>query len=145
MLLNLPPPSPMAQRRRDRLFGGPHYQHAPEEKALKERSLHTLDGYLADYASTNQSVKKEVPPDRLLVVRTDRLRDSAPLIARFLDIDESDLDLSRVHEFKTSKKHGILANMDPDFVDEKVRAHCSDLLREYFPEIGGIRDAMHSL
>jgi hypothetical protein len=143
MLLNLPPPSPVAKLRRDRLFGGPQYRHAPEEKALEDRSLHTLDGYLADYANTNRSVKKEIPADRLLVIRTDKLRESLPLIAQFLDIGENQLNLDRAHEFKTDKKHGILANIDPDFVDEKVRVHCSDLLREHFPEIRSIRDALH--
>lgn len=145
MLSNLPPPSPKAKIRRDRLFGGGRFRHAAEEKALEERGLHTLDGLLADYAETNKKIEKVIPADRLLVVRTDRLRQCIPSIARFLDIPEEKLDANRSHEFKTSKKHGLLKNMDRDFVDEKVRTHCSDLLGKYFPEIGGISDVMDRL
>ena len=145
MLSNLPRPSSWAKSRRDRLFGGSQFRHSPEEKALEEAGLYTLDGLLSDYAKTSKSIEDAIPQDRLLVVRTDQLGESVPAIARFLGIEEDKLDTRKSHQFRTSKKHGFLKNMDPDFVDEKVRTHCSELLEKYFPHISGVRDVMDRL
>jgi len=144
-MLNNPTTSELAQRRKDLIFRADQYSHVPEEEVLRERGLHTLDGFLADYAETNASIAGSIPADRLLVVRTDYLGESVTAIARFLDVPEELLDLEKSHTYQARKKYGILANMDPGFVDAKVRAHCADLLADSFPEIQSIHDVMPKL
>jgi hypothetical protein len=139
-MLNHPSTSKLAVRRKNRVFRTDQYSHGPEEAVLAEWGLPPLDGLLADYAETNTSITSALPSERLLVVRTDRLAESAAHIAGFLGISESRLDLAKSHEYKATKKYGILANIDPDFVDARVRAHCGQLLAQSFPEISGIRD-----
>ena len=49
------------------------YQHAPEDQLLKEMGFYALDCYLAHWTRHNAGVLDRVPPERLLVVRTDQI------------------------------------------------------------------------
>lgn len=124
------------------VMGGENFHHAPEEEELRKLELHTLDGYLSNYAESTADILRSTPEERRLVVRTDRIRDSAQDIAGFLDIPGELLDTSRSHAFKARKKHGVLARIDPDFIDEKVRTHCHDLISRFFPDIRSVRDVL---
>ena len=126
--------------RANRLFGADRYRHAPQEQVLKEKGLHTLDGYLADYAKATLATIDSLPAERVLVVRTDRLRNSLAEMAEFLGVPESLLDSRRSHRFRARAKHGILLQIDPDFIEQKVKLHCGELLRRYFPDIRSIAD-----
>jgi len=128
------------RERADVRFQADRYEHAPQERLLKEKGLHTLDGILSSYAESTYEVLDSVPADRLLVVRTDRLRDSLPEIAEFLGVPESMLDSGRSHSYKAKRKYGVLLDLDHDFVDRKVQEHCGRMLSQFFPEIGSIRD-----
>jgi hypothetical protein len=138
-LMNNPLEGPAIERA-NLIFRADIYQHAPQEAALAEKGLHTLDGYLADYAHATLEAIDSLPDDRLLVIRTDRLRDSLGDIAEFLEVPESLLDPGRSHKFKAKKKHGVLLDLDTEFVDQKVNLYCGELLARYFPEIGSIAD-----
>ncbi len=48
-------------------------EHPPEEQALRERGLFTVDAYLSYWARHNREVLETVPSSRLLVVRTDQM------------------------------------------------------------------------
>ena len=139
------PPTGRVRERADRIFRTDQYSHAPEEQLLKEKGLDTLDGILADYAQAIYSVLDAVPADRLLVVRTDRLRDSLPAISEFLGVPESMLDSGRSHSYKAKRKYGVLWSLDHEFVDRKVHEHCARMLSTYFPEIRSLRDVEERL
>ena len=74
-----------------------------------------------------------------------KIRESVADIANFVGVRADLLDTSRSHAFKATKRFGVLARMDSDFVDAKVREHCADLMSEYFPEIRSVRDVMTRL
>lgn len=139
-MLNHPPENDLQRRRRDAIFRADEYRHGPDDEPLRERGLHPLDGLLADYAEANAGIVASIPAQRLLIIRTDQLGKSATALAQFLEIPEDVLDVSRSHAYKSPKKYGVLASMDPDYVDARVKAHCADLLREHFPEIRSIMD-----
>jgi hypothetical protein len=130
----------VARERADLIFRADRYRHSAAERLLEVNGLHTLDGYLADYAQATVGAIDELPADRVLVVRTDRLRDSLAEMANFLGIPVSSLDAGRSHRFKAKKKHGVLTSLDAEFVDQKVKLHCGELLERYFPEIRTIAD-----
>lgn len=127
------------------VMGDGRFRHAPEERELLELELHTLDGYLSNYAASTADILQSTPADRCLVIRTDKIRESVADIANFVGVRADLLDTSRSHAFKATKRFGVLARMDSDFVDAKVREHCADLMSEYFPEIRSVRDVMTRL
>lgn len=127
------------------VMGEDRFSHAPEEEELRELGLHTLDGYLSNYAETTAQVLRAIPSERLLVVRTDRIRESVGEIADFLGILKELLEPDRSHAFKAKRKFGVLARMNPDFVDAKVKQHCLEIVREFFPEVQSISDVLPRL
>lgn len=139
------PPTGRVRERADVVFRADRYQHAPEERLLAEKGLHTLDGILSEYAITTFDVIDSVPEDQLLVVRTDRLRDDVAKIADFLEIPEESLDSARSHSYKAKRKYGVLLELDRGFVDAKVQQHCGEVLSRYFPEIGSLTDIRERL
>ena len=126
---------PHWQPYRDLRFGAlATAEHPPQERALAERGLHTLDGYLTHWASHNQRVIDTVPDGRLLVVRTPEIGPRAGDIATHVGVPVETLDASRSHEFKAAGKFAILDELDREYLDDRVRHHCGPLLDRYFSD-----------
>lgn len=110
------------------------YPHPPEEVALKERNLFSLDGYFSSWAETNRTVLDQVPPNRLFVVRTDRISATCDEIAAFIGVPRRPEHKLKSHTFKASKKFGVLQLIDPDHLQRRMTAHCSDLVDRFFTD-----------
>jgi hypothetical protein len=123
------------------VYGDGPFLHAPEEKALKNRRLYTLDAYLSSWAARNSRVLATVPPERLFVVRTDRIRQSAHEIADFAGLPRRAIRLHRTHEFRNPGKLPIIREIDRDFLERKVEQHCRPLMTQFFPEIKSVDDS----
>jgi Sulfotransferase domain len=128
-------------RLRDFRFGSGAFTHQPEEQILKEKGLHTVDGYLSYWAMHNHNVLAQVPAHRLLVVRTQQIRQRAYEIADFAGLPRSCVDLSRTHSFKNPEKFNLLHQVDRRFLEDKMEKHCGRLMRRFFPEINSLEDA----
>jgi hypothetical protein len=105
-----------------------------EDRALQERGLYPLDGYLASWATRNQLALDAVPAGRLLVVPTDQLGDRVVDIATFAGIDPATLDRSRSHQFLAPVKYGILDDLDQAYLRDRIEAHCRPLIDRFFPD-----------
>jgi hypothetical protein len=116
---------------REARFGG--FSHSPHERVLAERGLFPIDGYLSYWARHNENVLRDVPPERLLVVRTHEIRSSLPRVAEFLSIPPETLDAGRSHSYPAANRFGILKMLDPTFVEDKIHYHCEPLMRRFFP------------
>jgi hypothetical protein len=129
------------QRARDLRFRTGDGRHPEPERALAERGLYTLDGYLSCWAAHNRRVMAAVPRDRLLVVRTREIGRSLPAIAAFLGVPAATLDSSRAHGNRAvdraAGKFNVLPLIDPDYLAGKIREHCGELMAELFPESAG--------
>lgn len=117
------------------------FTHPPEEQLLAVKGLYTLDGYLSYWAEHNQKVIATVPADRLMVVRTDKITQSAHEIACFAGLTAESVRLEKSHAFKAPKKYGILHEIDRDHLEGKVQQYCAPLMQQFFPEIKSIDDA----
>jgi len=115
------------------------FEHEPEEEILKERGLRTLGHYLSHWASHNQTVIDTTPCERLLVVRTDRIRETIPAMEVFLGLPEGTLDPRQSHLHRNPRKLDLLSEMNPEFVRERVATCCGTLMDEYFPELATAR------
>ena len=139
---DLPPPTSEAWSKWARFVYGPGpFVHAPEEQALKRGGIRPLETYLASWAARNGRVLAKVPPERLLVVRTDQIRQRAYEIADFAGLPRRLIRLHRTHEFHNSRKVPLLREIDRDFLERKVEQHCRPLMAQFFPEIKSLDDA----
>jgi hypothetical protein len=120
----------------------PHlFQHVPEEQLLKENGLHTLDGYFSDWTLHNSEVLAKVPAERLLIVRTDQIRNRAFEIADFAGLPRRAVRLERTRQFQNPSKQELICKLDRDFLEAKVQMHCRPLMTRFFPEIKSLDDA----
>ena len=126
---------------RDLVFNRGGFVHAPEEQILREGGFYTLDGYLSGWAAHNGQVLARVPPERLLAVRTDQIRQRAFEIADFAGLPRRVVRLHRTHEFKNPGKTEMIRQLDRHFLERKVEQHCRPLMSKFFPEIKSLDDA----
>ena len=126
---------------RDFAFQRDGFVHAPEERWLRDGGFYTLDGYFSGWAAHNRRVLAAVPPEQLLVVRTDRIRHCAHEIADFAGLPRQVIRPHRTHEFQNPDKKEIIRQLDRDFLERKVEQHCRPLMTQFFPEIKTLDDA----
>ena len=122
-------------------MGSEVFEHAPEERVLQEQGLESLHFHFCRWAWHNAGVLEQVPPSRLLVVRTDEIGKRAFEIAEFAGLPRRVVRVDRAHEFRHPAKQNILAQIDPQFVESAVQKHCRALMARFFPEIKSLRDA----
>lgn len=129
-------PPPVWQQLRDHRFKQNRLPHPPEEQALAKRGLYTLDSYLSYWARHNQDVLKIVPQSRLLIVRTDKISQRFSDIAQFIGVAPQNVEISvaRSHAFKALRKYNVLSEVDAAYLANKIEIHCSDLMRQFFPD-----------
>jgi hypothetical protein len=108
--------------------------HPREEESLADNGLFTLDGYLHSWAERNERALTVVPADRLLVVRTDRLGERLGDIAAFAGVPLESLDATRTHEYAAPERSGLLDQLDPAYVRQRVEHHGRALMERFFPE-----------
>jgi len=127
---------------RDLRFRAHAFTHPPEEAALKERDLYTLDGYLSYWTTHNRTVLDTVPDNRLLVVRTHKISERTPEIAAFAGVPATAANRHRSHANKAKRRLHVLKKIDVVHLHRKVEVLCGPLLREYFPQVSEPRDAL---
>lgn len=126
---------------REYRFRADSFVHPPQELALKERGLYTLDGYLSYWAIHNHEVLSKVPEDRLMIVRTNEITKKAYEIADFAGLNRDCVLTQHSHSFKNPERFHVLREIPQDYLEAKVREYCGPLMARFFPEIKSISDA----
>ena len=112
------------------------FNHAQEEQILADKRLYPLDSYLSYYKERHNQILQTVPPERLLIIKTSEINQSILKMAQFLDISPESLPVNvRANVRRKADKYNLLAQLDRDFVREKVKFHCGELMYQYFPEV----------
>jgi len=117
------------------------YPHRPQEQALADRGLFSLDGCLSFWAWHTQTVLKSVPSERLYVVRTSDLGNEILAMAAFLKVPEDTIDRNAAHSHRAAQKFHVLREVDRSFLEARVQEHCGGLMAVWFPEIRCMADA----
>jgi hypothetical protein len=107
--------------------------HPPEEAVLAEHGFFPLDGYLGDWARRHQRILDAVPPERLLVVRTEDIGPRLADLAAFVDVPVETLDEAQAHGFKARAKFGLLDEIDPAHLQPRIDELCGPVLARLFP------------
>jgi hypothetical protein len=112
------------------------FNHAQEEQILADKRLYPLDSYLSYYKERHNQILQTVPPERLLIIKTSEINQSIPKMAQFLDIPRESLPVNiHANVRRKADKYNLLAQLDRDFVREKVKFHCEEFMCQYFPEV----------
>ena len=115
--------------------------HAPEEQALQQRGLYSLDAFFSHWAARNEQAMAKIPAHRLFIVRTDQLRRRAYELADFAGLPRRAVRPHRTHEYRNPGKLPILREIPRAFLENKVDQHCRPLMTRFFPEIKSLDDA----
>jgi hypothetical protein len=139
-VLHTPSPDPQRAKLREFLYGGKEISYSPAERLLKETGLYPLDHYLRRWTAHNNEVLSKIAARRLLVVRTDQIRERAYEIADFAGLPRSTVRLSRTHAYQNPVPRQIIRELDGNFLEAKIAQHCGPLMRRFFPEIRTLND-----
>jgi Sulfotransferase domain len=96
------------------------------EAPLRDAGLIPIASWFRGWAEANQRVLGAVPPDRLLVVRTEDLDDSVAMLAQFAGVPESTIRL--VHANRNPSPTGLLGAVPASYVVEQARRHCGPIM-----------------
>jgi len=140
-VLHTPSQEPQRVRMRKYVYNGVPATYAAEERVLKATGLYPVENYLARWAAHNEKVLATIPPERLLVVRTEQIGARALEIADFAGLPRGTLRLHRTHEYRNPVQREIIRELDPKFLEQKVERHCRPLMKRFFPEIESLADA----
>jgi len=93
-----------------------------------------VDAGLRYWSTTNSFVLEHLPADRSLIVRTRELSQSLPSLAAFtgVPVDTLEPQLSRLNTGE--RKYHLLQIVDRDLLADLAAKHCSDLMREFYPD-----------
>jgi len=122
-------------------FATANDRHGPHDAVLEELGMPSLDGWLGAWRRHNTTALAALRADRLLVVRTDELTPRRHEIAAFAGIAREHVRDDVAAKGLARARHGVLARLDPAWVEDRVAAHCGPLLQRYFPGLRTMRDA----
>jgi hypothetical protein len=126
----------------DFFYGPEKYRYSIEKKLFSEKKLYSLDSHLAVWAKHNNMALSLIPSDRLLMIRLKDISKSVGNLAKFLGVPEETINLNRSHKFKAVNDAGLLYRIDRDFLEERVKFHCHEIMQRFYPEIKGLEDAV---
>jgi len=114
---------------RDLCYGAPPETHPRQEKALEPYNLHTLAGFLRYWGWHNQTVLKNVPDHRLLLVPTSALNDAIAKIGDVFGVDPQTLERPGRRN-QSSTRNDILAEVDEEYVRALTEKHCGKAIEQ---------------
>ena len=106
--------------------------YTSEETLLEENDLASLDAYLSQYAEHYRLVEKNIPQDRMLIIRMDEISHKNTEIAQFLGIKAS--KIIPEHSNSQPNKAAFIDQLDQYFVTQKIWRHCQGLIEKFYPE-----------
>lgn len=123
-------------------FGAAHDSYSPHDRFLRRLGLPSVDCYLRAWSRHNDRALCSVPAERLLVVRTARISAQLEQIAEFAGVPAKHIDPGFCVQGRTRTRHGMLAQVDAAYLEDRAAAHCGALMRRFFPELRSARDAL---
>jgi hypothetical protein len=111
-------------------YGHTSNEYLPEDGALASMDLPAVGVLMRVWAESNSRLLLEVPPDRLLVVRTEDIDASGERIARFCSVDSSELCIGDRN--LAPLRQGILAGVPPAHAVHQAELHCASLMERFW-------------
>jgi hypothetical protein len=115
-----------------RLRQGIH--HSPHEAEIAAHGFAPIATRLAAWSARIERVTAAVPPERLLILRTDRISSKLGDLAMFAGVPLATLDTGTAWSFRTPQRFGLLTTVDRAYLDDLVQLHCQPHLGRIFGE-----------
>jgi hypothetical protein len=109
----------------------PPTQH---DAPLVDLGFPSLAAYFQLWSSHNAQVLKSVPPEKLFVLKTREITSRMNELACWVGVAPEMLRADRGWLAAAPKKHGVLASMDPSYVEDTAMNFCADLMERFFPD-----------
>jgi hypothetical protein len=110
----------------DTYLGSTERRFPPEEEELRRLDLYPLANYVRSWRDQVTAVVRDIPPEQLLVLRTDALSISAATVGRFLDLPVEAIAVDQAHSYQAPRRHHVLDRLPPDYarqlIETEVRA-----------------------
>jgi len=87
------------------------------ERPLRDINYPSLNTFVADWLYVHATPFRHVPRDRRLILETEKISQSLPQLASFLDIPVATLLTSKDHANKTRTRLGILERLPGHYLD----------------------------
>jgi len=100
----------------------------PEEAGLHDSGLFPLTAYLRYWAELSAAVVRDVPADRLCILRTEDLDDADARLAAFVGVDPS--TILPAHSNHNERRTGVLRAVADEWIVELATEHCAPLMRQ---------------
>jgi hypothetical protein len=130
-----------ARRYLEFYFEAKHVEYSPHDAFLAQRGLLSVDCYLQAWSRHNERALATVPSERLLVVGTTEISQRLPQIAAFAGIPAERIRAGFRREGAARATHGMLDQIDPGYLQDRVATHCGALMQRFFPDIRSRQDA----
>jgi hypothetical protein len=111
-------------------YGRDDEPRRPEEAALHDAGLWPIASYLRYWAELPAQVVRDVPAERLCIVRTEDLDHVNERLAMFVDVDPS--TIITVHANHNETRTGLLTRVPVEHIEELVDQHCAPLMARYW-------------
>jgi hypothetical protein len=110
-----------------------HYrddEFTDHDRVLQQDGLRPVRSYLRSWVERNEEVIRVVPPERLLVVRTEDLDHSTATLACFAGVPED--SVTTAHANENPNRTGVLGRVDRNFVVACADDLCAELMETYW-------------
>ena len=113
---------------REARFAG--HEFSSHDQPLRDAGLYPLAGFLSWWTRHNQIVLDAVPPERLLIVKTNDIGPRAPQIASFLGADPRKINLKNSHRLKGLGLFDPPGLLDDGYLTEQIERFCGPMVRQ---------------
>jgi hypothetical protein len=108
------------------------YAFQPGEEAFRDAGLFPIRAYLSAWGRHYRHAVEVIPPERLLVVRTNEIANSAERLGAFLDVDPDSIDVQEGHQAANDRRFHMVERIDPGLLDRTVHDCCADVMDRWF-------------
>lgn len=106
----------------DQYLGGEQKRFTSQENVLRELDLYPLHHYVRYWREEPEAIVRRLASRDLLLLRTEELTMSVRVIADFVGVSATTVAADRSHSYRASRKHEVLAALDPGYVDRVIGA-----------------------
>jgi DNA-binding XRE family transcriptional regulator len=114
------------------LFGIDQKLFDDKEAFIGEFSHH-IDGFLSYWADANARIIEALPMERSLTIRIAEISSRLDEMAQLAEVEKRTLNPLAAHQNKSFRKHSILMQYDPVFLEGKFELHCAQVMERFFP------------
>lgn len=123
-------------------YGMDNHAYTSADQPLKDVGLFPLAAYLNAWRRNYELALEQIPAERRLDVYTRELSQKFARIAAFVGADASRLDPTHANRDSAKGDAPFFFEIDRDYFAEQVDRLCNPLLRQLFPDITRVEDAV---